>query len=88
MALQLMGMAAAVGPAATGATAATGAPGVYGAGWRESLACAGCAVVGVTAIANGAAEAAAITLLVGGPAAVAIVTGVGTCIGVCTAALK
>lgn len=83
LALQLALSAAAVGATPQRADE------VYGSGgWREMVACAACAGMGIGALVSGAATSVVITLIVGGPAAVALVGGAVTCVTVCISAVS
>ena len=48
------------------------------------LVCLGCVASGIIGFYSGAAEAAAIALIVGGPGAVAVGAGVATCVIACS----
>jgi hypothetical protein len=57
-----------------------------GAGFMDAAICAGCIAGGIIAISNGSAEAAAVTMVVGGSGAVAIASGIAYCAYHCDAA--
>lgn len=82
LALQMMVMAASV------STAPPKADAPRGAGLWEGVLCAACVAGGAAALVTGGAEAAAVTLLVGGPAAVGLVTAVAGCVKFCAGGLK
>lgn len=57
-----------------------------GAGFMDAAICAGCIAGGIIAVSSGAAEAAAVTMVIGGAGAVGIATGIAYCVYHCDAA--
>lgn len=59
-----------------------------GRGFWDAVACATCLVVGGFAVASGGAEVALTTLLIGGPAAVGLVSAATACVRECVKAFE
>lgn len=58
-----------------------------GGSFRDAAICAGCIAGGIVAVSSGAAEAAAVTVAVGGSAAVGLAGVIGACVYSCYNAL-
>lgn len=84
----LIGAALAMQVAMVSVAASAPDPSQYGGGIKDAFICAGCIAGGIVAVASGGAELAAITIAVGGPAAVALGALVAECVYSCYQALS
>ena len=83
----MIGVALAMQVALVSASAPPAARADFGGSFRDAAICAGCIAGGIVAVSSGAAEAAAVTVAVGGPVAVGLASAIAGCVYSCYNAL-